>query len=131
MDMTPASEFTLITQHGEERKTRRQRFSDYDTAVAHARANTPDSDPSMVPNVDTKHSDHPNYEKGFFWHGNKYAALINGAAAVSSALSSSRPHDPCPTCHGRGEMPHVHDRYCRALDCIDPCPNPNCSARVQ
>ncbi len=30
---------------------------------------------------------------------------------------------PCERCGGRGELPHVHDRYCAALDCIDPCPS--------
>lgn len=68
-------QFTLITQHGEDRKVRRKRFPDYDTAEAHARANDPGTDSSMVPSLDEKWSDHPDYEKGFFWFGNKYAVL--------------------------------------------------------
>lgn len=69
--------FTVITQHGEERKVRRKRFATYEAALSHAEANNPDSDPSMVPNLDEPHASHPDYEKGLYYAGirNKYAVI--------------------------------------------------------
>ena len=69
------SQFTVITQHGEDRKVRRKRFPDYDTAHEHATSNTPDTDSSMIPSLDPPHAEHPDYEKGYFWYGNKYAVM--------------------------------------------------------
>lgn len=68
-------QFTVITQHGERRTVKRKRFADYDSALTHAQSTNPDSDSSMVPNVDQRFVDHPGYEKGLFWLGNRYAVI--------------------------------------------------------
>lgn len=68
-------QFTVITQHGEDRKVRRKTFPDYDAALAHAQSSTPDTDSSMVPTLDEPHASHPDYERGVFWEGNKYAVI--------------------------------------------------------
>jgi hypothetical protein len=79
--MEPGRQFTVITQHGEDRKVRRRRFADYDSAKAHAEANNPDTDGTMVPNVDEKFAQHKEYERGFFSDGvNRYAVMHNKGA---------------------------------------------------
>lgn len=75
----PPSEkrFTVITQHGEARKVRRRRFGTFEEADTFAASNNPDTDGSMVPNVDDKFVNHPDYEKGHYWpnHENRYAVI--------------------------------------------------------
>ena len=70
--------YAVHTQHGEERKHRVVRFPDYDSALEHAKKNDPDTDGSMVPNVDESFNDHPGYEKGLYWlRNNNYAVIID------------------------------------------------------
>lgn len=72
-----SNQFTVITQHGPDRKVRRRRFADYDAALAAAESTTPDSDPTMAPNVDEVYVARKDYEKGVFWFGNRYAVILN------------------------------------------------------
>ena len=76
LDNDMSTTYTVHTQHGADREVHVVEFSDYDMALAHALANTPDSDGSMAPNVDDSYGDHPGYEKGCFWYGNRYAVVI-------------------------------------------------------
>lgn len=69
-------QFTVFTQHGEGREARTVDFEDFDAALSHARSKTPDTDGTMVPNVDESLSDHPGYEKGVFWNKNRYAVIL-------------------------------------------------------
>ena len=68
-------QFTVHTQHGEGRSVRRKKFPDYDSAYEYAKSINPDTDSSMVPNIDEKFGHRPDYEKGMFWFGNRYAAI--------------------------------------------------------
>lgn len=69
-------QFSVITQHGEERQVKRKYFGDYDSAEAHAKAQNPDTDGSMVPNVDDKIASHPDYERGMYYANvNRYAVI--------------------------------------------------------
>ena len=70
--------YTLVTQHGVDRKVRNKHFSSYDEAVEYARANTPETDGSMCPNVDDEIVYQWSYEKGFWIDGvkNRYAVLL-------------------------------------------------------
>lgn len=55
---------------------RRKRFATYEEAEAHAKAHTPDTDLSMVPQLDEKLAHHPDYERGFYFAKvNKYAVM--------------------------------------------------------
>lgn len=74
-DRRPEAQYTVITQHGADRKVKRTKFSTFDEAKAYTQANTPDTDAHMAPNVDQKHVDHKNYEAGGFWFGNRHAAI--------------------------------------------------------
>jgi hypothetical protein len=77
--------YTVITQHGTERKTRRKRFPTAEAADRYAEANTPDTDGQMVPNVDEKFAKHPHYDRSHFWHGNRYAVVhLKGEARYES-----------------------------------------------
>lgn len=70
--------YTVITQHEPNREVRRHHFDRYGDAVRWAEANNPDTDGSMVPNIDPEYGEHPNYEKGMFWPEsgeNRYAAI--------------------------------------------------------
>lgn len=68
------SDYDVITQHGTEREVRAIGFDDYDDAVAHAEATTPDTDGTLCPNVDEV--EYPGYERGIFWLGNRYAVIV-------------------------------------------------------
>lgn len=72
--------YTVITQHGVERTVRRRRFTDYDAAEAYAKTVTPDHDGSVVPNVDEKYGTHKEYQRGYFWNGNRYAVVLRKGA---------------------------------------------------
>lgn len=70
--------YSVITQHGANREERRRHFDTYGDAYRWAEANNPDTDGSMVPNIDPEYGEHPNYEKGMFWPEsgeNRYAAI--------------------------------------------------------
>lgn len=71
------AQFSVHTQHlvGDEVETRTAGFDDFDAARAHGAAINPDVDGSMVPNVDESLAEHPNYEKGLFWEGNRYGVI--------------------------------------------------------
>lgn len=68
--------FAVITQHGADREVRTVAFADFDEAVAYARANDPDTDGSLCPNVDDVYAQHPRFEKGVYWLRNLYAVVI-------------------------------------------------------
>jgi hypothetical protein len=70
--------YTVVTQHGADREVRTATFPDFDAALAHAQATTPDTDPSLCPSVDEWIADHPGYDKGVFWLDNRYAVIIKG-----------------------------------------------------
>lgn len=68
-------QFAVITQHGADRTVRRKSFPDWDSAVAHAKANNPDTDSSMIPSLDEPYASHPDAESSEYWHGNRYAMI--------------------------------------------------------
>ena len=74
-----ATPFTVVTQHGPDRKVRRRRFADFDAALAAAESTTPDTDDRMAPNVDESYGSRKDYEMGIFWFGNRYAVILNKA----------------------------------------------------
>lgn len=73
----PALPYTLITQHEPDRRAVTRHFPTWEDAKAAGEATNPDTDGSMVPNVDKSIGEHPEYESGLFWprHENKYAAI--------------------------------------------------------
>ena len=76
--MTLGPQFHVFTQHGEGRETRKKGFDTFDEALSHAKSTDPDKDGSMWPNVDESLVG-DDYEKGVFWHGNRYAVITNRA----------------------------------------------------
>ena len=71
--------YRLITQHGAAREIHTTYFPDFDSALVHGQANDPDTDSTMVPNVDDAFGEDPCYEKGLFWFGNRYAVILNAS----------------------------------------------------
>lgn len=72
--------FILFSQHGVGREVRTLAFEDFDEAVDFAKANDPDADPSLCPQVDEDLArTFGTYEKGLFWASveNKYAIILN------------------------------------------------------
>ena len=70
------SSYTVHTQHGAKRTVQTTTFNTYESALDFANSNTPDTDCTMVPNVDDDYSDRPNYEQGMFWDRcNRYAVI--------------------------------------------------------
>jgi hypothetical protein len=76
-DSLHPNQFTVHTQHqrGEKTITKRSHFPDFDSALAHGESLSPDTDGSMLPNVDENLAHHPRYEKGLFWHSNRYGVI--------------------------------------------------------
>lgn len=73
----PNLPYTVITQHGPNREVRTRHFPTHEAADAYAETNNPDTDGSMVPNIDHSIGNHPNYSRGYYWprHENRYAAV--------------------------------------------------------
>ena len=82
MNTTAATAFTVVTQHGIGREVRTAGFDSLDEAVAHAKANDPDTDGSLCPQVDEDIArTFGEYEKGIFWlsASNRYAVIVRSA----------------------------------------------------
>ena len=77
--------YTLIRQYGVDRTVRTMTFSDFDSALAEAKATTPDTDGMLVPNVDDEYAYSPNYWDGVSWYGNLYAVILHLGFAEEAA----------------------------------------------
>lgn len=111
----PEKPYVVITQHGPEREVRRTGFDTYDQAKAWMDANNPDTDGSMVPNIDPAYLSHPNYESGgFYAKTNRYAAIHHNPPVEPPPADPVVPHvrfDGIAPAPKRLNRDKVMDRY--------------------
>lgn len=70
--------YTVITQHGEDRKVKRKKFDTAEEADSYAEEHHPLKDGSTVPSMDPKYADHRDYSRSH-WFGktNRYAVVLH------------------------------------------------------
>lgn len=95
----PGRKYVLLTQHHVGREVRIALFDTFEGALAAAQSVDPDTDPSMVPNVDESLWTEHTYERGVYWHENRYAVILNGDAMMLKVTGLTH--------HQRNELAHA------------------------